>query len=268
MPELVFDHDQRRAAVEQIGRQRVPQQMGKHAPADLRNYNANTDLSWTQSAINYFTEAESGLDTYVDQPVFYTWTANPTYMLPEQIPGTLMNTAYQYLLPHTYLSLGSSGTSYRVNLVDANGSPIANAPISVVSIDTANAWAPTDRVMTGVVPSTATCAVIGIRANTEGVTMDAPTGQADLGPITVHYTDVSNTSRTWQSAYATPLKIALTPSTTLGDNLSAPGSVKCGGNPGILSCPGVVLYSGCSDVGHRHSRSCRLCDDDLRRQQQ
>jgi hypothetical protein len=66
---------------------------------------------WTQSAIRHFTLPKSGFHVDVDQADFQSWTAHPTDMLPEQEPGTLLNVAYQYLLPETSLTMAYAGGS-------------------------------------------------------------------------------------------------------------------------------------------------------------
>jgi len=202
-------------------------------------YNAGdeiTDAGWTEHAIGHFVEAESALHLHVDHAVFQSWTANPTDMLPEEKTGTLMNVAFQYLLPATILSLSrSDDPSAGIDLTDSQGKPVAAAQITAVAVDVSNRWgALTRRVLSGKAPVNTAYAVVGIRANTEGVKATS-NGEADLGAIILHYRDASQTPRTWKSAYATPYRIALSPNSDLVKNLAAPSST-CG-NPAVSLAP-------------------------------
>jgi len=201
----------------------------------------SSDLGWTQSAIRHFTLSESGFHVDVDQPDFQSWTAHPTNMLPEQEPGTLMNVAYQYLLPQTNLSIvhaGGSNNQVQVKLTAAGQTPVAGANIRVEAIDARKTWPMTNRVIRGLVPANAAYGVIGVRANIEGSRMAVAAGEVDLGVISLDYKDAASTERTWQSHYPTPRKIQLSPTTIVSNNLSAPGSASCQGIAAVPLAPG------------------------------
>jgi len=185
----------------------------------------SSDLDWTQSAIGHFTMAETYFHINADQADFQSWTKYPAFMLPEQKPGTLLNVAYQYLLPRTYLSMTKVGGFHgrvRIKLTDAERAPLAGAGIRIKAIDVQDSWPMADRIMRGTVPTRAIYGVIGIRANLEGSEMSADRGEADFGTISI-----TSNGKTWRSNYAVPLKMQLSPTKTLLSNLSFTGATTC-----------------------------------------
>jgi hypothetical protein len=197
-----------------------------------------TDIAWTDSAIQHFTELESGLGVHVDQPVFQSWVASPTNMLPEHSRGTLTNVAFQYVLPATtLLASRSAGGPVMLHLADSRThAPIAGAAVTADVVDATNAWhSLTPRTVEGRTPANTAYAIIGLRANAEGVTATFG-GEADLGTITFRFTDASAGPQSWRSSYATPRKIRLSPTTKLIENLPDAPS-RCGGNAAIPVAP-------------------------------
>jgi hypothetical protein len=197
----------------------------------------DTDLVWTQAAIDHFVQMESGLGLHIDQPVFQSWQAQPADMLPETKPGTLTNTAFQYLLPPTKLSTSRpEGAAVTVRLTDSRtGAPIADAAVTAELVDAGDAWgvlAP--RSIKGATPAGAAYAILGVRANAEGV-VAASNGEADLGPITFRYADPSSRPQTWRSTFAAPYRIKLSPAAKVVQNL--PGPVTACGNAVVPVAP-------------------------------
>jgi hypothetical protein len=75
---------------------------------------------------------------------------------------------------------------------------------------------------------------MGIRVNAEGAIATAD-GQADLGAMVFHYRDASSVEQTWQSAYAVPYRLLLSPEARLVKNL--PGLDVACGNPVLPVAP-------------------------------
>jgi DNA-binding winged helix-turn-helix (wHTH) protein len=164
-------------------------------------------------------------------------------MVAGKIPYSLGDSApnevtFQNLSPATTLSLMQMGSGkVAAKLVDDTGSPIAGASLTAEIVDVAKHWGPTERVLSGHVPNRAAYVVIGVRANTEGATA-AARGEADLGAITLTYRDEESQPRIWTSAYAVPYRIALSPDSSLIDNLSGTPVTACGSIAVIPVAPG------------------------------
>ncbi len=198
----------------------------------------SSDLAWTERAISHFTTIEYLFHAKIDQAVFPSWSAHPTYVLPEQKAGTLMNVAYQYLLPKTFLSIEreeNSRNQVTLKLIDAKGRPIRGAKIRVEAVDTKKGWGLTNRVMQSVAPAGALYGVVGIRANLEGSRMALDSGEVDIGAV-----NVVADGKTWTTNNQTPIKLKLSSTTTVRENLSIREGLKCNGMSAIPIVSGAT----------------------------
>jgi hypothetical protein len=158
----------------------------RHVPFGII-YNADGSVTsapeWTQNAEQHFTEIESVLNIRPATAIFQSWTTYPTDVLPENRPGTLMNVALQYLQPASSLSLTHSGTEISGLLTGPNGDPVADAAVTLTAFDVGARMGPSPRHLAGIVPAGAATAVVGIRAGTEGASIDWGATGAIVGGI-------------------------------------------------------------------------------------
>jgi hypothetical protein len=143
-----------------------------------------SDLEWTQSAVQHFTEIEQVLGLHPDQALFATWTHYPEHVLPENQPGTLMNVPLLYLRASPALRLSQSGQDITGTLLGRDGEPVAGAAITLTATDVGGRL-PTARHLAGAVPEHAASAVVGIRIGLEGACVCAGPTTAMVGEI--HY---------------------------------------------------------------------------------
>jgi hypothetical protein len=204
------------------------------------------DKVWFRPSVrnlgNVVTSADGRFQVEIPPPVAEAGSAIRAYFpgsesLGSQTVTASQNVTFQNLSPATTLSLTQMGSGkVAAKLVDDTGSPIAGASLAAEIVDVAKRWGPTERVLSGHVPNRAAYVVIGVRANTEGVTA-AARGEADLGAITLTYRDAESQPRIWTSAYAVPYRIALSPDSSLNQNLFATPETTCG-NAVIPVAPG------------------------------
>ena len=142
------------------------------------------DVEWMRSALDHIAEIETVLGVHPDAAIFQAWTRNPSRVLPEDQPGTLMNVALKYLRPAASLSLSRSGDGISGTLAGPAGAPVVGATIRLTAVDVAgHAW-PTVRSLSGTVPEGAATAVVGLRVGVEGA-CDCGEGAVILGGL--HY---------------------------------------------------------------------------------
>lgn len=146
---------------------------------------ATTDESWARSTERHISEIEGPLGIRPAMAVFSTWVPHPSRVLPETRPWTLTNLVLRYLRPASAMQLSNTGASVSGHLTGSRGEPIARADVVIAAVDVGARTKPSQRSFTGVVPTDAADAVIGIRIDSEGACICAGVATVTLGDI--HY---------------------------------------------------------------------------------
>jgi hypothetical protein len=179
-----------------------------------------SEMEWTESAVRHFVEIEQILNIHPDAAIFGSWTRYPTYVMPENKPGTLMNVPLQYLRPSASLRLSRSGQEITGTLSGQDGAAIGGAAIDLTAIDVGGRLAPTARHLASTVPAGAATAIVGIRVGLEGACVCAGPTTAVVGAI--HYKEQGRPQQDIppiQSAPTSLLTLPLAPGRTFAPNL-------------------------------------------------
>jgi len=136
------------------------------------DYNDNADAQWIGKAEQRFVTFEAEYGGRPDQAVFQSWEAHPQYVLPETNNNTFTHLILSYFRTRTSLSMTTAqapGGSLTAGgtLLDASGRPMGSVHLSffVTALNGSGIYA-TYR-LSGLVPSAAATAVVGVRLNTE-----------------------------------------------------------------------------------------------------
>ena len=145
--------------------------------------NATDDEGWARESISHVAEIETDLGVTPQDAIFHTWVQFPSHLLPETRFGTLTNLAYRYLLPRSRLTIQKTESTISGTLATETGQPIPNATVSLEAIDVAGKTPPANHEISGLVPTGATTAFIGIRINTESSHAATGAATARIGPV-------------------------------------------------------------------------------------
>jgi hypothetical protein len=152
-----------------------------------------------------------------DQVVFQSWVAPPRHVLPETDPSAFTYLIDRYFRARTALRLdstsdrGDGSLSVAGRLLEIGGAPVAGASVVVSATPTDGPGAPDTLTISGMVPTGATQAVLGLRVNVEcGCNQDsalawfAAAYQEDAGPDLVPNGDLSAGASGWRLGGTAP----------------------------------------------------------------
>jgi hypothetical protein len=133
---------------------------------------ASSDRAWNSLARAHIDAYEAGIGGRPDHVVFQSWMDHPDLVLPDSDPTTFTGLIRQYFAPRSVIALNPVDVDDgrpRVSgwLRSAGGDPIAGGTIGLTATPIDGAYQVSG--LNGLVPAGATRAVIGLRANIEGV---------------------------------------------------------------------------------------------------
>ena len=149
-----------------------------------------TDAAWLEHASSRLTQFEVIQGGRPDHPIFQSWDAHPSHLLPEDQPGTFTHFVTSYLRPRSALTLTAGQSAISGVLMKEDGSPIPNAVIDLAFTPSSGQGVFADYTISGRVPAGATLGDVGLRINTE---CDC-SGVASLALASVSYTEDGQTA--------------------------------------------------------------------------
>jgi hypothetical protein len=170
-----------------------------------------TDEAWVAEAKTHFDELETRYGLIPDQAVFHTWNDHPTHVFPETSNASHSYLVALYRLPRTRLTVQRNATGVQGRLARATGQPVPGARIAIEVLGDDPNNPPPVRTVSGIVPSQARFAILGLRVNSECFC----SGENDLllGPLS--YRETAGGSVRYEYRYTTPPRseagLALTP---------------------------------------------------------
>jgi hypothetical protein len=127
-----------------------------------------SDAEWSSIVEDYFTGYETQGGTTPEQVVFQSWQSYPKHLLPETDPTTFTHLINRYFRDRTTLASTASAAAIQGGLSNtADGSPVANAPVSMTAVPRSGTGQPVTFTRTGTVPAGTQYITFGIRINDE-----------------------------------------------------------------------------------------------------
>ncbi len=127
-----------------------------------------SDAEWSNIVEDYFTGYETQGGTTPDQVVFQSWQSYPKHVLPETDPTTFTHLINRYFRDRTTLASTTTAATIQGGLSKSvDGSPVANAPLSVTAVPRSGTGQSITFTRTGTVPAGTQYITFGIRINDE-----------------------------------------------------------------------------------------------------
>ena len=127
-----------------------------------------SDAEWSSIVENYFTSYETQGGTTPDQVVFQSWQSYPKHLLPETDPTTFTHMINRYFRDRATLASTTTAATIQGGLSKTvDGSPVANAPVSVTAVPRSGTGQSLTFTRTGTVPAGTQYITFGIRITDE-----------------------------------------------------------------------------------------------------